>query len=61
MEGSTPIQCNTRPKNTMDRLEAKFKADGISVFARRHHAAFGGAARGHEPVDVNEIICGLCA
>ncbi len=39
MEGLTSIQSGFRPKETMDRLEAEIRAQGMTVFARIDHTA----------------------
>ena len=39
MEGLTSIQSRFGPKETMDRLEAEIRAQGMTVFARIDHAA----------------------
>src|ERR1700730_3881594 len=38
-EGLTTISSDFGPKETMDRLEAELKANGVTVFARIDHAA----------------------
>jgi hypothetical protein len=38
-EGLTTIFSDFGPKETMDRLEAELKANGVTVFARIDHAA----------------------
>ena len=43
IEGLTSVQSGFGPKETMDRLEAEIRANGMEVFARIDHAA--GAAR----------------
>jgi uncharacterized protein (DUF302 family) len=43
IEGLTSIQSSFGPKETMDRLEAEIRANGMEVFARIDHAA--GAAK----------------
>ena len=45
VDGLTTIRSSHGPKETMDRLEAKVKAKGLTVFARIDHAA-GAAAVG---------------
>jgi uncharacterized protein (DUF302 family) len=45
MEGLTTILSNFGPKDTMDRLEAEIRAQGITVFARIDHAAGAAEAR----------------
>jgi len=37
--GLTSVRSSYEPKETMDRLEAKVKAKGMTVFARIDHAA----------------------
>jgi uncharacterized protein (DUF302 family) len=39
MEGLTSIRSGFGPKETMDRLEAEIRAQGMKVFARIDHAA----------------------
>ena len=39
MEGLTSVQSRFGPKETMDRLEAEIRAQGMTVFARIDHAA----------------------
>jgi len=39
IEGLTSIQSSFGPKETMDRLEAEIRANGMEVFARIDHAA----------------------
>ncbi len=39
MEGLTSIQSKFGPKETMDRLQAEIRAQGMTVFARIDHAA----------------------
>jgi uncharacterized protein (DUF302 family) len=39
MEGLTSIQSSFGPKETMDRLEAEIRAQGMTVFARIDHSA----------------------
>ena len=39
MEGLTSIQSRFGPKETMDRLQAEIRAQGMTVFARIDHAA----------------------
>lgn len=39
MEGLTSIRSGFGPKETMDRLEAEIRAQGMTVFARIDHAA----------------------
>jgi uncharacterized protein (DUF302 family) len=45
MEGLTTLLSNFGPKDTMDRLEAEIRAQGITVFARIDHAAGAAEAR----------------
>ena len=45
MEGLTTLLSNFGPKETMDRLEAEIRAQGITVFARIDHAAGAAEAR----------------
>jgi len=42
VEGLTTVQSHHGPRETMDRIEAKVRAQGMTVFARVDHA--GGAA-----------------
>lgn len=42
VEGLTTVQSHHAPKETMNRIEAKVRAQGMTVFARVDHA--GGAA-----------------
>src|SRR6266446_9409524 len=39
MEGLTNIRSSFGPKETMDRLQAEIRAQGMTVFARIDHAA----------------------
>ena len=39
MEGLISIRCRFGPKETMDRLQAEIRAQGMTVFARIDHAA----------------------
>jgi len=39
MEGLTSIGSRFGPKETMDRLQAEIRAQGMTVFARIDHAA----------------------
>jgi uncharacterized protein (DUF302 family) len=39
MEGLTSIRSRFGPKETMDRLQAEIRAQGVTVFARIDHAA----------------------
>jgi uncharacterized protein (DUF302 family) len=39
MEGLTSLQSRFGPKETMDRLQAEIRAQGMTVFARIDHAA----------------------
>jgi uncharacterized protein (DUF302 family) len=39
MEGLTSIRSRFGPKETMDRLQAEIRAQGLTVFARIDHAA----------------------
>jgi uncharacterized protein (DUF302 family) len=39
MEGLTSIRSSFGPKETMDRLQAEIRAQGMTVFARIDHAA----------------------
>ncbi|HJY53382.1 MAG TPA: DUF302 domain-containing protein [Candidatus Udaeobacter sp.] len=43
MDGLTTVPSHLGPKETMDRLEAEIRANGMEVFARIDHAA--GAAK----------------
>jgi uncharacterized protein (DUF302 family) len=54
MEGLTTIQSNFGPKETMDRLEAEIRAQGMQVFARIDHAA--GAAEAGLTLAPTELI-----
>jgi uncharacterized protein (DUF302 family) len=38
IEGLTSVQSSFGPKETMDRLEAKIRAKGLTIFARIDHA-----------------------
>ncbi len=57
IEGLTTVASSFSPKETMDRLEAKIRAKGMSVFARVDHAA-GAAEAGLELRPTNLIIFG---
>ena len=54
MEGLTTILSNFGPKETMDRLEAEIRAQGITVFARIDHAA--GAAEAGLTLRSTEVL-----
>src|SRR5882757_2925854 len=54
MEGLTSIQSSFGPKETMDRLEAEIRAQGMTVFARIDHAA--GAAEAGLTLAPTELI-----
>src|SRR4029077_13960581 len=54
MEGLTSIQSSFGPKETMDRLEAEIRAQGMHVFARIDHAA--GAAEAGLTLAPTELI-----
>ena len=54
MEGLTSIRSRFGPKETMDRLEAEIRAQGMTVFARIDHAA--GAAEVGLPLRPTELI-----
>ena len=53
-EGLTTISSDFGPKETMDRLEAELKANGVTVFARIDHAA--GAASVGLPLRPTELL-----
>src|ERR1700730_18942955 len=53
-EGLTTISSDFGPKETMDRLEAELKANGVTVFARIDHAA--GAASAGLPLRPTELL-----
>ena len=57
MEGLTSIQSSFGPKETMDRLEAEIRAQGMKVFARIDHAA-GAAEAGLRLAPTELIIFG---
>jgi uncharacterized protein (DUF302 family) len=57
MEGLTSIRSSFGPKETMDRLEAEIRAQGMTVFARIDHAA-GAAEAGLELRPTELIIFG---
>jgi uncharacterized protein (DUF302 family) len=57
MEGLTSIQSRFGPKETMDRLEAEIRAQGVTVFARIDHAA-GAAEVGLTLPPIELIIFG---
>ena len=57
MEGLTSIQSRFGPKETMDRLQAEVRAQGMTVFARIDHAA-GAAEAGLELRPTELIIFG---
>ena len=54
MEGLTSIRSNFGPKETMDRLQAEIRAQGMTVFARIDHAA--GAAEVGLTLPPTELI-----
>ncbi len=54
MEGLTSIRSRFGPKETMDRLEAEIRAQGMTVFARIDHAA--GAAEVGLTLPPTELI-----
>src|SRR5437667_6370707 len=54
MEGLTSIRSRFGPKETMDRLEAEIRAQGLTVFARIDHAA--GAAEVGLTLPPTELI-----
>ena len=54
IEGLTSIQSSFGPKETMDRLEAEIRANGMEVFARIDHAA--GAAKVGLTLAATELI-----
>ena len=54
IEGFTTIASGFGPKETMDRLEAEIRAQGLAVFARIDHAA--GAAEVGLPLRPTELI-----
>ena len=54
IEGLTSIQSSFGPKETMDRLEAEIRANGMEVFARIDHAA--GAAKVRLTLALTELI-----
>jgi uncharacterized protein (DUF302 family) len=53
-DGLTTIRSSYGPKDTMDRLEAAVKANGLTVFARIDHAA--GAAEVGLPLRPTELL-----
>ena len=57
MEGLTSIRSRFGPKETMDRLEAEIRAQGMTVFARIDHAT-GAAEAGLELRPTELIIFG---
>src|SRR5712671_7521639 len=57
MEGLTSIQSSFGPRETMDRLEAEIRAQGMKVFARIDHAA-GASEAGLELRPTQLIIFG---
>ena len=57
MEGLTSIRSNFGPKETMERLEAEIRAQGMKVFARIDHAA-GAAEAGLKLPPTDLIIFG---
>ena len=54
MEGLTSIRSRFGPKNTMDRLQAQIRFQGMTVFARIDHAA--GAAKVELTLAPTELI-----
>jgi uncharacterized protein (DUF302 family) len=54
MEGLTSIRSRFGPKETMDRLQAEIRAQGMTVFARIDHAA--GAAEVELTLAPTELI-----
>jgi uncharacterized protein (DUF302 family) len=54
MEGLTSIRSRFGPKETMDRLQAEIRAQGMTVFARIDHAA--GAAEAGLTLPPTELI-----
>jgi uncharacterized protein (DUF302 family) len=54
IDGLTTIKSSLGPKETMDRLEARVKASGMSVFARIDHAA--GASSIGLPLGPTEVL-----
>ena len=54
MEGLTTISSRCGPKETMDRLQAEIRAQGMTVFARIDHAA--GAAEVGLTLPPTELI-----
>ena len=54
MEGLTSIRSRFGPKETMDRLQAEIRAQGMTVFARIDHAA--GAAEVKLTLAPTELI-----
>jgi len=54
MEGLTSIRSRFGPKETMDRLQAEIRAQGMTVFARIDHAA--GAAEVGLTLPPTELI-----
>jgi uncharacterized protein (DUF302 family) len=54
MEGLTSIRSRFGPKETMDRLQAEIRAQGMTVFARIDHAA--GAAEVGLTLPSTELI-----
>src|SRR4030088_540289 len=57
MEGLTSIGSNFGPKETMERLEAEIRAQGMKVFARIDHAA-GAAEAGLKLPPTDLIVFG---
>ena len=53
-EGLTTIPSRFGPKETMDRMEAEIRANGMTVFARIDHAT--GAAKVGLPLRPTEVI-----
>jgi uncharacterized protein (DUF302 family) len=57
MDGLTSIRSGFGPKETMDRMEAEIRAQGMTVFARIDHAT-GAAETGLELTPTELIIFG---
>jgi uncharacterized protein (DUF302 family) len=53
-DGLTTVSSDAGPKETMDRLEAEIKSNGMTVFARIDHAA--GAASVGLPLRPTELL-----
>jgi uncharacterized protein (DUF302 family) len=54
IQGLTSIQSDFGPKETMDRMEAQIRAEGLNVFARVDHAA--GAAEAGLTLPPTELM-----